>query len=131
MWRKKKFIFGAAFLAVAIAVLGFTAFRNAATYYYNVSEAVSMGSAVYGQNIRVSGKVAVGTIVKEDQGRALRFNVVDETASLPVFYRGTVPDTFKEDGEIVAEGKLNADGVFQATQIIAKCPSRYEEAPPS
>ena len=131
MFKKKKFILLGSILGVAFIALGFMAFKGAATYYYKVSEVVNMGSSVYGQNIRVNGKVAPGTVVKEDQGRTLRFTVIDETASLPVYFQGTLPDTFKEDAEIVAEGKLNSDGVFQAISIIAKCPSKYEEATPA
>ncbi|MBI4285533.1 MAG: cytochrome c maturation protein CcmE [Chloroflexi bacterium] len=129
MLKKKKFIIGGIILLVALGYLGFTGFMGAATYYYKVSELVALGDSGYDQSVRVNGKVVPGSVVKEAQGRILKFTVADEAASLPVYYEGIVPDTFKEDVEIVVEGKLTSNGVFQAKTLLPKCPSRYEAAP--
>jgi cytochrome c-type biogenesis protein CcmE len=57
----------------------------------------------------------------------VRFAVTDGTRSVPVIYAREVPDTFKEEGDVVVEGMLNADGVFAAHHLLAKCPSKYEK----
>jgi cytochrome c-type biogenesis protein CcmE len=77
--------------------------------------------------VRVNGQVAPGSVEQEAQGTILRFTIVDVEGeeSLPVVYQGVVPDTFKVGNEIVIEGHLNSDGIFQANTILTKCPSRY------
>ncbi|NIM07412.1 MAG: cytochrome c maturation protein CcmE, partial [Armatimonadetes bacterium] len=61
-------------------------------------------------------------------GTVLKFTIIDSDGDkvLPVVFRGVAPDTFKEDADVVAEGYLTPEGVFQASTILAKCPSRYE-----
>jgi cytochrome c-type biogenesis protein CcmE len=124
--KGKKFAIGGLVLVLAFGVLGFLGFRASATYYYQVSEVPKLDSSIYGKNIRVNGNVQPGSVIKEDQGRVLKFTIMDDKATLPVYFRGTIPDTFKEDSEVVAEGKLGTDGVLQATTLLAKCPSRYD-----
>ncbi len=114
-------------MVLAIGYLGFMGFSSSATYYYEVNELLAQGNSVYGENVRVSGEVAPGSVEKEAQGRILRFTITDieGTESLPVVFQGVAPDSFKDGAEVVAEGQLNPDGVFQANTILAKCPSRY------
>lgn len=127
MLRKKRFLIGGVIVFLAIGYLGFIGFQNAATYYYEVSELLEQGSPIYGENVRVSGQVAPGSVEQESAGRILRFTIADSEGkeSLLVVYKGVVPDTFKVDNEVVAEGYLNSDGIFQANTILTKCPSRY------
>ncbi|MFC1847631.1 cytochrome c maturation protein CcmE [Chloroflexota bacterium] len=127
MLGKKKFLIGGIVVFLAIGYLGFTGFQSAATYYYTVSELLEKGSPIYGENVRVSGQVAAGSVEQESAGRILRFTIADSEVekSLPVVYEGVVPDTFKVNNEVVAEGYLNSDGTFQANTILTKCPSRY------
>lgn len=126
---KKKYLIGGILILVAIGSLSFMAFRGAATYYYTVSEVKAQGNAIYGQNIRIAGEVVPGTVEQLKTGRtAIQFVLSDmENTSqrLPVFYQGAVPDAFKEGNEAVVEGRLDATGVFNAGQIIVKCPSKY------
>ena len=110
---------------MAIAYLGFMGFQSSATYYYTVSELMEHGSSIYGENVRVDGQIAPGSVQQEAAGRTLRFIISDEEANLPVVYQGLVPDTFKVGNEIVVEGHLNSSGIFQANTILTKCPSRY------
>ncbi len=127
MLRKKKFLIGGIILFLAIGYLGFMGFSSSATYYYEVNELLARGSSVYGENVRVNGQVVPGSVEPEAQGRILRFTMIDIEGkeSLPVVFQGVAPDSFKDDAEVVAEGQLNPDGVFQANTILAKCPSRY------
>ena len=126
MLGKKKFIIGAVIIAIAIGVLAWSAFGDGATYYLTTSELAARGDDAYGQSVRVAGGIGPGSIDVDDSTRTLRFNVEDEDGSLAVIYQGTVPDTFQEGNDVVVEGKLGSDGVFQAKTIVVKCPSKYE-----
>ena len=112
---------------LAIGYLGYMGFQSSATYYYTVSEFIKLGDATYGENIRVNGQVASGSVEQESAGRTLKFTMIDVTGkdSLPVVYQGVVPDTFKVGNEVVIEGRLNSDGIFQAHTLMPKCPSKY------
>jgi len=125
--KKKQFLIGGIIVFLAISYLGYTGFQGSATYYYTASELIEHESSIYGENVRVNGQVAPGSVEQEAQGTILRFTIVDVEGeeSLPVVYQGVVPDTFKVGNEIVIEGHLNSDGIFQANTILTKCPSRY------
>ena len=127
MLRKKRFIIGGIIVFLAIGYLGYMGFQSSATYYYEVSELLQQGSSIYGENVRVNGRVAPGSVEQEAQGTILRFTMIDVSGeeSLPVVYQGVVPDTFKVGNEVVVEGHLNSEGIFQAHLIMTKCPSRY------
>jgi len=130
MKKHKKLIIGGVVIALAIAALGYASFMSAGTYYYNVGEFLDKGTAVAGQNTRVSGEVSPDM---NAEGTTLHFILLDMTgraASLPVIFQGQVPNTFEIGRQVVVEGKLGSDGIFQASNIIAKCSSKYEpEAP--
>ncbi len=127
MLRKKRFLIGGIIVFLAIGYLGFMGFQSSATYYYTVSEFIEQGDSIYGENIRVNGQVASGSVEQESAGRMLKFTIVDVEGkeSLPVVYQGVVPDTFKVGNEVVVEGRLNSDGIFQAHTLMPKCPSKY------
>ncbi len=124
---KKRFLIGGIIVFLAIGYLGYTGFMGAATYYYEVSELTEQGSSIYGENVRVNGQVAPGSVEQEFDGLILRFTLIDIDGedSLPVVYQGVVPDTFKVGNEVVVEGQLNSDGIFQAHTLMPKCPSKY------
>ena len=130
MLKKRKFLIGGFIVAIAIAYLTFMGFSSSATYYYEVDELLAQGSSVYGETVRVNGQVAPGSLEQDGTGRTLRFTIIDTegTGSVPVFYQVTVPDPSKVGGEVVAEGQLNPDGVFQAYTLMPKCPSQYAPA---
>ena len=98
-------------------------------YYVTVAEFKDKGAPT--GRFRVNGKVETGTIEREPSGRSVRFTIKDKDggASLPVDYDGIIPDTFVDDADVVVEGKRGDDGVFVATTLLAKCPSKYEAAP--
>ena len=130
MFKKKRFIIGGAVILLALVYLGYTSFAGAATYYYKVNEVLAKGSSVIGENVRVEGHVATGSVQRESVGRLLKFTISDTVSgeSLAVVYSGVVPDTFKADSDVVVEGSIGLDGVFQAQTIMTKCPSKYEPA---
>ncbi len=127
MLRKKRFLIGGIIVVVAISYLGYMGFQSSATYYYTVSELIELGDSVHDENVRVNGQVAPGSVEQESAGRILRFTIIDVEGegNLPVVYQGIVPDSFKVGNEVVAEGHLNSVGVFQASTLMPKCPSKY------
>jgi cytochrome c-type biogenesis protein CcmE len=131
MRRHRKLIIGGIIIAVAVAALGYASFMGAGTYYYEVGELLDKGTALTGQTTRVSGEVGSDVI---SEGPALSFTLLDMTGraiSLPVLFRGQVPNAFETGRQVVVEGKLGLDGIFQASSIIAKCSSKYEPELPS
>ena len=124
--KRRKFLIGGIIISMAISYLGFTGFQSSATYYLTVGEFFEQGNLIYGENIRVNGLVDPGSIVKEPLGRTMKFTVTEEDKTLPVVYQGIVPDTFKTGINVVVEGTVDSDGVFQAHTLLPKCPSRYE-----
>ncbi len=112
-------------MVIAISYLGYMGFQSAATYYYTVSEVAEQGSSIYGERVRVNGLVAPGSLEQEPGSFTLKFTITEAEESLPVVYQGVVPDTFKVGNDVVVEGYLNQGGIFQATTILAKCPSKY------
>ena len=129
MLKKKRFFIGGMVIILAIGYLGFMSFQSAATYYYTLTEFAQKGDSVYGQNVRVKGEIAAGSVEKEQAGRILRFTLVEGTENMPVYYQGVVPDTFNETYEIVIEGELGTNGIFEAHTLMPKCPSKYESEP--
>ena len=128
MLKKKKFLIGGIIILIAIGSLAFMWFKNAATYYYSVADAMSRGTALQGQTIRLEGQVAPGSISRNDSTGIMDFQLVDTTNSsdiVAVTYKGGVPDSFKEGNATVVEGQLSSAKTFDATQIIVKCPSKY------
>lgn len=125
MLKYKKFLIGGIIIFIALGYLAFTGFKGSTTYYYTVGEVINKGSSIYNENIRVNGKVAPGSVLVETNNLIVKFNIVESDISLPIIYKGAVPDTFKEGSDIVLEGYLNPTGVFQAKTIITKCPSKY------
>jgi cytochrome c-type biogenesis protein CcmE len=123
--RKKKFLIGGIIVFAAIGYLAYMGFAGSATYSYTVNELMAQGSSIYGETVRVNGQVSPGSVQQEAAERTLRFTIVDEEVSLPVFYQGTVPDSFKVGNDVVIEGHLDSSGVFQADTLMPKCPSKY------
>jgi cytochrome c-type biogenesis protein CcmE len=114
-------------VALGIAYLIVTALQTSTVYYITVGELLQRGPAAGHQQVRVAGDVVPGSVEKIDAGLALRFMVHDGSGEMPVYYKGgPVPDIFGEDVQVVVEGKVGPDGTFQASTLLAKCPSKFE-----
>ena len=74
-------------------------------------------------------RVVPGSVTRDVAHQTLAFRVTDGSASYPVVYRGIAPDTFNDSVEVVVEGRMQHDGVIHATDVLAKCGSRYESVP--
>jgi len=70
-----------------------------------------------------------GTIERQAGGKEYAFKVTDGASTFPVVYRGIAPDTFTDSVDVVVGGRMGTDGTFHATELLAKCASRYENAP--
>ncbi len=116
---------GGVIIAALLVYLILGGTQRSAVYYLTVSEFRSDTLEVEKRDIRVAGTVAQGSVVSIPNELTLRFEIEDSTGSMPVIYRGTQPDLFKEGGGVVLEGKF-ADGTFRAAKILTKCPSKYE-----
>ncbi len=99
------------------------------TYYKTVAELDQMGAQAQGQRLRVAGDVEPGSILRN--GREVTFVLVQEKRKLKVVYNGSdpLPDTFRDGAQALADGRLGSNNVFQASQIQAKCASKYEAKP--
>ena len=125
-----KFIIAGAIIVVTIAWLAISASGNAKSYYVTISELQAMGKGAYSKNLRVAGNVAPGTISRS--GPNATFTLIEQGKTLRVNYVGSEPppDTFKDDSQALAIGTYSRDGTFHATQLQAKCASKYAPAKP-
>ena len=108
-------------LAVA-AGLVLTAFRDSIVFFYTPSE-LSAKAVPAGRALRIGGLVEDGSVKRE--GDTIRFTITDLQGTVPVLYRGILPDLFREGQGVVAEGALDGGGVFVARQVLAKHDETY------
>lgn len=120
-------------LALFLGGLGYLIFSGLtqdSVYFLNVSEALAMESGEVRQ-ARLFGKVSPDGLVLDADNLGASFDLIDKmdpTKTMRVEYRGALPDTFKEDVEVIVEGGLDpAASVFKARTLVTKCPSKYEE----
>jgi cytochrome c-type biogenesis protein CcmE len=117
---------------VAAVVIVFTAMQGSTVYYQTVAEftqKVNSGT-IPDDHVRVNGKVVPNTISYNATHSQVSFTAVDLTDSastLKVTYSGVIPDTFKDDAQVVVTGNFNqGSGTFLANEMLAKCPSKYQ-----
>ena len=119
-----------AFIVIALvslsvaAYLVASAFRNNLVFFFSPTQ-VAAKEAPINRTFRVGGLVQEGTLKRDPDGLTVRFTVTDTAQSIPVVYKGILPDLFKEGRGCVAQGKLSSDGVFQAEQVLAKHDENY------
>ena len=122
--RKRRLVLIGAALAVLslAAALALSALRESIVFFVTPSE-LTAKPAEAGKRFRVGGLVKEGSLVRE--GLSARFEVTDGGASFPVIYRGILPDLFREQQGVVAEGAFDAMGTFRADTVLAKHDERY------
>jgi cytochrome c-type biogenesis protein CcmE len=124
--------FGAVIVGIIVALgyLAYTGVQDSKSYYVTIKELNVMGNGAYSKRLRVAGNVQPGSIKR--QGTHLEFLLMEQDRTLPVVYSGSEapPDTFKDNAQALAEGKFGRDGVFHATNIQAKCASKYAPKQP-
>ncbi len=125
MTRKQRRLY---FVLLGMLALGgatalvLTAMGDTLVYFYTPSE---MTGKQIGpdRRVRIGGLVEKGSVVKDHE--TTTFTITDLTATLPVTYTGVLPDLFREGQGVVAEGRISRDGVFHASEVLAKHDEKY------
>jgi len=131
MSPRNKFLLGAGIIVASVVFLIASGVKETGVYFLTPTELFSKVEAdptFYDVGIKVGAKVVPGSIRRDDAARRVDFAVSDGSKQFEVTYVGIVPDTFTDanDIEVIVEGKYGRDGVFRATEVLAKCGSRYE-----
>ena len=114
---------GLAVLGLVVALV-LNAFQSNLVFFFSPTQ-VAAGEAPKGKSFRIGGLVKEGTIKREADGVTLRFVMTDTERDMIVAYKGILPDLFKEGKGAVAQGKLGEDGVFVASEVLAKHDENY------
>jgi cytochrome c-type biogenesis protein CcmE len=122
--RQKRFAWIAVGLAVLATAVGLVlyALSSNIVFFFTPTQ-IAADEAPKGRAFRVGGLVESGSVKRE--GIDVRFNVTDGAKAIPVTYRGTLPDLFKEGKGVVAQGTIGTDGVFKASEVLAKHDENY------
>lgn len=126
MTRKKRrmYMLGLALLGLGTATaLTLTAFEENLVFFYSPSDLQVNPPGE--RHVRMGGLVAEGSIERRDGGMTIAFRVTDTVHTVPVVYTGIVPDLFREGQGVIAEGRMGADGVFQAREVLARHDENY------
>lgn len=123
--HKRVLLIGGGVAALALsATLVLSAFQKNLVFFFSPSQVVN-NEAPQNRTFRIGGLVEVGSLKREADGLTTRFVVTDTANRIPVAYKGALPDLFKEGKGVVSQGKLGADGVFAATEVLAKHDENY------
>ncbi len=114
---------GLAILGI-VATLVLNAFQSNLVFFFSPTQ-VAAGEAPRGKNFRIGGMVKEGSLQREADGVTLRFVVTDTDKDMAVAYKGILPDLFREGKGVVAQGRLGEDGVFAASEVLAKHDENY------
>lgn len=109
---------------IGAGLLAAWALRNQASYFYLPGQ-IASDPPEPGRAVRLGGMVEAGSLKKEADGITLRFVVGDDKARVPVRFAGIAPDLFKEGSGVVAEGRMQVDGIFAADNLLAKHDEKY------
>ena len=125
-----KFIAAGLVIVAAMAFLAVSSFQSNSMYYMTVPElkaqAQADGAAFYDKMVRVSGPLHKESIDWNAKTLTLKFHINDGNEMFPVVFVGPIPDTMENGETVVVEGKYTPAGVFNASNILVKCPSKYE-----
>ena len=127
-----KFAIGALLIVGSVGYLMASGIKETGQYFLTPSELsrkVSADPTFYDVGMKVGARVVPGTIQRDVATQTVRFRITDGGATYPVVFRGITPDTFTDSVEVVVEGRLQKDGAIHATDVLAKCGSRYEAVP--
>jgi cytochrome c-type biogenesis protein CcmE len=130
-WKRAVIAVGLAMGAAALSTLVLTGMQDKAIYSKSVDELLAQKAKFVGRPVRAEGLLVHGSLTKRDQPCEYRFVIAKNGAELPVrFAQCVVPDTFRDvptmDVGVTVEGELRPDATFEASNVLAKCPSKYE-----
>jgi cytochrome c-type biogenesis protein CcmE len=124
--RHKRFIL----IAIGLALLGLAAmlilnaFQSNMVFFYTPTQ-VDKGEVPHGTGFRIGGLVVKDSLKRQDDGLTVHFAITDTAKTVPVVYKGVLPDLFKEGKGVVAQGKVGPDGIFIASEVLAKHDENY------
>ena len=124
--KQTKFLIGGVILTATIAYLVISAVGGSASLYLTVEELIDQGPSA--QKVRVAGTIVSDSIIWESRDLLLQFEIADPSGILPVVHHGPRPDMFRDGAELVIEGRYTSEGIFEASTLLLKCPSKYDEA---
>jgi len=124
--RQKRLWFIVAGVVLVGAAVGLVLFalKNNVSLYFTPTQVYNK-EAPQGRSFRIGGLVEAGSVQREKDGLTVRFSITDTTKTMPVIYKGILPDLFKEGKGVVAQGKLESDNVFHADEVLAKHDENY------
>jgi cytochrome c-type biogenesis protein CcmE len=122
---RMRLIVGGAIIVLVIGWLVISNIGGSTTHYLTVEEVIAQAPS--DRLVRVAGLIVGQSIQWDAQQMVLRFEISDESGSMPVLYRGSRPDLLEDGTQAVVEGKYTKTGVFEATSVLLKCPSKYVE----
>lgn len=153
---RMKFMIGGLLIIAAVAYLIYSSIQSTSQYFLTVKELQAKGSAIVGRDVRISGAVMGDTIKYDPSTLTLSFTiantpgdnkeidrlgglaavlhqaVIDPKAEhLQVVYKGVKPDLLRNEAQAIITGKLGQDGTFQASELLLKCPTKYQDAVPN
>jgi cytochrome c-type biogenesis protein CcmE len=126
--RKLKLLSGAAVIAACIGYLLYGGIQETIVFFVTPSELHAKGTSAYGKSLRLGGLVKEGTWTKEPGTLFHSFELVDDSSTVKVAFRGIPPDLFGEGRGALVEGSYGPDGLFQAKNILAKHSEEYKAA---
>ena len=154
--NRTKFILGGILIAAAVIYLIVTSTQAAAQYYLTVDELIAKGDTIKDRDIKLSGAVLGDSISYDMKSLTLRFTIANVPADsdeieaagglaevlhqavmdpnanrLEVVYIGPMPDLLRHEAQAIVTGRIGEDGVFEADELLLKCPTRYEDEVPS
>lgn len=124
-----KFLLAGLLVALGIGFLLYASVQDSAMYYLTVDEFLAQYSTQKETGVRIAGTVAPGSIRRQDDVQNITFVIrgISEQSTMPVSYKGVVPDIFRDGASIVLEGSYNAEKqFFHAVTLMTSCPSKYE-----
>ena len=123
--HKRMAIIAAGLAALGIAAaLVLNAFQSNLVFFFSPTQVLA-NEAPRGKAFRIGGMVETGSVKRENDGLTVHFRVTDTAQTIPVTYTGILPDLFKEGKGVVAQGQIGSDGVFHATEVLAKHDENY------
>jgi cytochrome c-type biogenesis protein CcmE len=108
----------------AAAAFVLAAFRENLVFFFTPTQ-VEAKEVPQGRAFRIGGMVVPGSVKRQADGVTVQFTVTDTAKNVPVVYRGILPDLFREGKGVVTQGKLGGDGVFYASEVLAKHDENY------
>jgi cytochrome c-type biogenesis protein CcmE len=124
--RQRRFLWiGAGVIALGVAAaLVLNAFQSNLVFFFTPTQVVA-NEAPQGRPFRIGGLVEAGSLKRSTDSLTVTFNVTDTAKTIPVVYTGLLPDLFKEGKGVVAQGALQSNGTFKATEVLAKHDENY------